>query len=114
MKDTKTLLRTFKYWTNKKGNQQQILHPQQQHLPLLPPFVVHRATNHNPAVDIHFENARAAARCNIATKSASERIGVQEGTNKNAIRERLRKKKEAKKEAKKGGSSSQNKTSKST
>jgi hypothetical protein len=31
------------------------------------------------------------------TKSASERIGVQEGTNKNAIRERLRKKKEARK-----------------
>ena len=28
----------------------------------------------------HFQNARAAARCNIATKSANERIGVQEGT----------------------------------
>ena len=59
----------------KKANQQQ------QHLLL--PFLVRRATNHNP-VDTPFENARAAARCNIATKSANERIGVQEGTNKNA------------------------------
>jgi hypothetical protein len=65
-----------------KINQLQHLNPQQQHL-LLPPFVVRRATNHNP-VDIHFENAWAAARCNIATRSVNERIGVQEGTNKNA------------------------------
>ena len=56
--------------------QQQQLHPQQQHL-LFPPFVVRHATNHNP-VDIPFENARAAARCNIATRAVSERIGGQE------------------------------------
>ena len=61
-----------------------LLHPHQH---LLLPFVVRRATHHNP-VDTPFENAWAAARCNIATKSANERIGVvQEGTNTNAIRD---------------------------
>ena len=64
--------------------QQQQLHPQQQqHYMYLPPFVVRRATNHN-LVGTPFGDARAAARCNIATKSANERIGVQEDTNKNA------------------------------
>ena len=62
--------------------QQQQLHPQQQQL-LLPPFAVRRATNHNP-VDTNSIDAWAAARCNIATRSANERIGVQEATNKNA------------------------------
>jgi hypothetical protein len=81
-KDTKKLLNVLKYWTNKKVNQQQQLHPQRQQL-LLPPFVVRRATHHNP-VGIHFENARAAARCNIATQSVNERIGVQEATSKSA------------------------------
>ena len=82
MKETKMLLRILKNWTSLKANQQ-LLHPHQQHLLLLPPFVVRRATHHKP-VGIHFKNARAAARCNTATKSANERIGVQGGTNKNA------------------------------
>jgi len=68
------------YWTNLKVNQQ-LLHPQQQHL--LPPFVVRRATTHNPMAK-DFKNARAAARFNIATRTVNERIGVQEDTNKNA------------------------------
>ena len=76
------LLIILKYWMKKKAKQQQQLDPQQQQH-LLPPYVVRRATNHNP-VDIHFENARAAVRCNIATKTANERIGEQEATNKNA------------------------------
>ena len=90
MKDKKLLFKILKCWTNRKVNQQQ-LHPQQQQL-LLPPFAVRRATNHNP-VDRHFENAWAAARCNIATKSANERIGVQEGTNKNVKDSKRREKK---------------------
>ena len=52
-------------------------------LPLRLSFVVLRATHHNPLV-IHFHNAWAAARRNIATRSANERIGEQEATNKNA------------------------------
>jgi hypothetical protein len=79
MKETKMRLQMLKCWTNKKVHRQQ-LHPQHQHLLLL--FVVRRATNHNP-VDTPFENAKAAARCNIATQSVNARIGVQEGTNKN-------------------------------
>ena len=94
MKDTKVLLTIFKYWTNKKENQQ-LLHPQQQHL--LPLFVVRRATNHNP-VNIPFENAWAAARSNTATKSANERIGVQEGTNKNATIEKKERREEGRKQ----------------
>ena len=76
------LLIILKYWMKKKANQQQQLDQQQQQH-LLPPYVVRRATNHNP-VDIHFENAKAATRCNIATKTANERIGEQEATIKNA------------------------------
>jgi len=85
MQETKVRLKNFNYLTNKKDNQRQ----QAQLLPLprfllpLLPFVVRRATNHNP-VDRSFENARAAARCNIATRTANERIGVQVGTNKSA------------------------------
>ena len=75
MKETKMLLKILKYWMKKKVNQQQ------QHLLL--PFVVRRATNHNP-VGIHFQNAQAAARFNIVTRIANERIGEQEDTNKNA------------------------------
>ena len=85
MKETKVLLIISKYLIIKKENQRQ--QPQLLPLPrlllLLLPFVVLRATQHNP-VDTPFENARAVARCNIATKSANERIGVQEATNKNA------------------------------
>jgi len=95
MKERKLLLKLLKCWTNLKVNQQ-LLHPQQQHLPL--PFVVRRATNHNP-VGIHFQNAQAAARFNIATRTANERIGEQEDTNKNASL--------IEKEEKKGGSSGQ-------
>ena len=79
------LLQILNNWTNLKVNQQ-LLHPPQQQLPLptlLPTFVVRLATNHNP-VDRHFENAGAAAQCNIATKSVNERIGAQAGTNKSA------------------------------
>jgi hypothetical protein len=80
MKGMKMLLIIYKYWMNKKANQQQ-LHPQQQHHHF--PFFVLRATNHNP-VGKPFENAWAAARSSTATRIANERIGVQEGTNKNA------------------------------
>ena len=80
-KETKLLLPILNDWTNKKVNQQ-LLHPQQQHH-LLPPLVVRRATHHNP-VGTPFENAWAAARCNTATRTANERIGVQGGTNKSA------------------------------
>ena len=86
------LLKILKYWMKKKVNQQQ------QHLLL--PFVVRRATNHNP-VGIHFQNAQAAARFNIATRTANERIGEQEDTNKNASDQVIEK------EEKKGGSSGQ-------
>ena len=86
-KDTKMLLTILKNWTKWKVNQQP-LHPQQQHL--LPPFVVRRATNHNP-VDIPFENAWAAARCNIATRSANERIGEQEDISKNVSDDKIEK-----------------------
>ena len=50
---------------------------------LLLSFVVRRATDHNP-LDKDFQNAGAAARCNIATQNANERIGVLGGTTKNA------------------------------
>ena len=80
-KEAKLRFKILKYWTKQKVNQQR-LHPRH-HQHLLPPSVVRRATHHNP-VDRHFQNARAAARCNIATRTASERIGGQEVTNKNA------------------------------
>ena len=70
----------------KKHNQRQrpqLLPPLPRLLLLLLSFVVRRATNHNP-LDKDFQNAGAAARFNIATKSANERIGVQVDTNKNA------------------------------
>ena len=65
-----------------KVNQQQQLHPHQQQLLILS-FVVRRATNQNPAHE-NFVDAWAAARYNIAAKSASARIGVQEDTSKSA------------------------------
>ena len=81
MKDTNMLLKLLNCWMRGKVDQQ-LLHPPSKLLLFLP-FVVRRATNHNP-VGRPFQNAGAAARCNIATKSANERIGVQEGTNKSA------------------------------
>ena len=52
--------------------------------PTSPPPVCCSSCNTPQPGDRHFKNARAAARCSTATRSANERIGVQEGTSKSA------------------------------